>query len=274
MARISALFDDFDPSSGGALRYRHEPGDRVVLTFDGVPEWGSSNASRFQVELFDDGSDIIRLTFLDVAARDGIVGLSAGEGEPTGFAVPGVDFSDDYDPPPLLRATVLEADAGEWEPAENRAVVVFENEYPISIPLSVPVLAGGEAGPDDLVALPRSVDWPPTPPIPTATASRTCSNTPSGSIRISRTPHHCPVPGSRAAGCASPISPTRRNRTCRSARSPRPTPSNGPGATSNGATAHLRPRWTPRPNSSASKSSGSAVFSKKGANKCFSDFDG
>jgi len=161
MARISALFDDFDPSSGGALRYRHEPGDRVVLTFDGVPEWGSSNASRFQVELFDDGSDIIRLTFLDVAARDGIVGLSAGEGEPTGFAVPGVDFSDDYDPPPLLRATVLEADAGEWEPAENRAVVIFENEYPISIPLSVPVLAGGEAGPDDLVALPRSVEWPP-----------------------------------------------------------------------------------------------------------------
>jgi len=77
LPRISALFDDLDPSAGGAISLK-KLDDRVVITYENVPEYGSSNTSSFQIELAYSG--IIRITFLNVASQDGLVGLSRGQG--------------------------------------------------------------------------------------------------------------------------------------------------------------------------------------------------
>ena len=79
---IAMLWDDLNPSTGGVVRYA-EFGDRVVVTFDGVPEYSSSNSNTFQCEMFFDG--VIRLSWLGVDSNDNIVGLSNGGGTPVGF---------------------------------------------------------------------------------------------------------------------------------------------------------------------------------------------
>ncbi len=80
--RISALFDDLDPSSGGQI-YAQQLSDRYVVTWVNVPEYDQSNVNTFQVELYFDGR--IQLSFLQLDAPDGILGLSAGLGTPAGF---------------------------------------------------------------------------------------------------------------------------------------------------------------------------------------------
>jgi hypothetical protein len=82
LPRISALFDDLDPSAGGTVSWKELP-DRVVVTFDDVPERSTSNINDFQYELFFSG--VIAINFLEVAATDGIAGLSDGSGEPPAF---------------------------------------------------------------------------------------------------------------------------------------------------------------------------------------------
>ena len=77
MRRISALYDDFDPSAGGTISWK-QLDNRAVVTWENVPEWGTSNSNSFQVEMFFDG--MIRITWLSVDAGDGICGLSAGDG--------------------------------------------------------------------------------------------------------------------------------------------------------------------------------------------------
>lgn len=159
--RIAVLFDDFDPTTGGSIRYRHVPGDRAAVTFENLPEWGTSNASTFQVELFDDGSDRIRMTFLDLAAADGIVGLSDGGGEPAGFSGAGVDFTADYAPSPVVSLAVLDGAASEWNADTDEAHLRVENAHPFPLPLSVPLEYGGTASPaDDLQKAPSSVGIP------------------------------------------------------------------------------------------------------------------
>jgi PKD repeat protein len=81
--RISALFDDLDPTSGGTVRWQ-QLGDKAVVTFQSVPEYGTVNPNSFQVEMFFDGT--IRITWLAVAAPDGLAGLSQGGGTPGDFA--------------------------------------------------------------------------------------------------------------------------------------------------------------------------------------------
>lgn len=75
--KISILFDDFDPTSGGRVSYEQFH-DRFVASWEGVPETGIGGASTFQLELFWDGR--IRKTFLELEAPDGIVGISPGGG--------------------------------------------------------------------------------------------------------------------------------------------------------------------------------------------------
>ncbi len=82
MPRISALFDDFNPSVGGRISHL-QLADRVVVTYENVPEWGQSTLNSFQVEMFFSGT--IRLTYLSLAAVDGLVGLSPGDGIPADF---------------------------------------------------------------------------------------------------------------------------------------------------------------------------------------------
>jgi len=80
--RISVLFDDLNPARGGTISWRQLP-DRVVVTWQNVPEYGQSTSNTFQVEMYFSGE--IRLAWLTVAVQDGLVGLSEGVGTPAGF---------------------------------------------------------------------------------------------------------------------------------------------------------------------------------------------
>jgi len=82
LPRISALFDDLDPSAGGTVSWKQLE-DGIVVTFDDVPEFSLSNSNSFQIEMFYDGR--LRITYLDIAAGDGLVGLSEGRGLPPYF---------------------------------------------------------------------------------------------------------------------------------------------------------------------------------------------
>jgi hypothetical protein len=80
--RISALFDDLNPSAGGSVSWK-QLSDRAVVTWQNVPEYGTSNQNSFQIEMFFDGQ--IRIHYLALAATDGLAGLSRGQGVPADF---------------------------------------------------------------------------------------------------------------------------------------------------------------------------------------------
>jgi hypothetical protein len=82
LKRISALFSDLDPSAGGTVTWKQLP-DRVAVTFKNVPQAGIANSNSFQIEMFFQGT--IRLTYLNIDAADGLVGLSDGNSLPTDF---------------------------------------------------------------------------------------------------------------------------------------------------------------------------------------------
>jgi subtilisin family serine protease len=82
LPRVSALFDDLNPSFGGEVLWE-QLADRVAVTWLEVPEFGNNNRNSFQIEMFFDGR--IRLTWLQIDARDGLAGLSAGDGIPFQF---------------------------------------------------------------------------------------------------------------------------------------------------------------------------------------------
>lgn len=112
--RVSLLFDDLDPSEGGSVSWK-QLSDRVVITWLDVPEDGLNNDNTFQVEMYFDGR--IQLAWLNVAAADGIAGLSAGGGVPIDFFES--DLSDVGDcgprPPSAAGRTVI---TGQDRPAE------------------------------------------------------------------------------------------------------------------------------------------------------------
>ncbi|MBU0717570.1 MAG: hypothetical protein KJ749_04915, partial [Planctomycetes bacterium] len=80
--RISALFDDLAPSSGGTVTWK-DCGDWVAVTYEGVPEYGVGGSNTFQIEMFSNGT--ITISYLSVDATDGLVGLSRGTGTPPYF---------------------------------------------------------------------------------------------------------------------------------------------------------------------------------------------
>lgn len=80
--RISALFHDLNPSAAGSVSWKQLV-DRVAVTFQGVPEYGTTSPNDFQIEWFFDGR--IRLTYLTVSCLNCLVGLSQGKGVPAGF---------------------------------------------------------------------------------------------------------------------------------------------------------------------------------------------
>jgi len=82
LPRVSALFDDLNPGAGGTISWK-QLSDRVVVTYQNVPEYGTTDMNSFQMELFYDGR--IRLTCLEIDATDGLAGLSAGMGVPVNF---------------------------------------------------------------------------------------------------------------------------------------------------------------------------------------------
>jgi hypothetical protein len=82
LPRVSALYDDLNPSSAGTVSWQ-QLADRAVVTWQSVPEYGSSNSNDFQIELFFNG--VISINYLDIAATDGLAGLSDGSGIPPVF---------------------------------------------------------------------------------------------------------------------------------------------------------------------------------------------
>jgi hypothetical protein len=82
LPRVSALFDDLYPPGGGTILWKQLP-DRVAVTFENIPEYGTDDSNSFQIELFFDGR--IRLTYLALAAAEGLAGLSQGLGVPADF---------------------------------------------------------------------------------------------------------------------------------------------------------------------------------------------
>ncbi len=100
--RISVLFEDLNPSSGGVVSWK-EFVDRAVVTWEDVPEYGSGNSNTFQIEMFFDGR--IQLSWLTIEAVNGIVGLSDGDGLPGDFEE--TDISEKYplQPPVLMNFT-------------------------------------------------------------------------------------------------------------------------------------------------------------------------
>jgi subtilisin family serine protease len=89
LPRISALFDDLNPSAGGQISYKILS-DKVVVTFENISEYSLGNSNSFQVEMWFDGK--IRITWLRIDAHDGLVGLSDGLGLPLWFSQS--DFSE------------------------------------------------------------------------------------------------------------------------------------------------------------------------------------
>ena len=83
LPRVSALYRDLNPGSGGTVSWKQLT-DHIAVTYQAVPIFGSSTQTNsFQVELFFDGR--IRLTYLSLNTPSGLVGLSAGSGQPTNF---------------------------------------------------------------------------------------------------------------------------------------------------------------------------------------------
>jgi hypothetical protein len=80
--RISALFDDLSVYAGGPVSWK-QLDDRAVVTYEDVPEYGTSNSNTFQIELFFSGE--IHITWLGISSYDSIVGLSEGDGIPDDF---------------------------------------------------------------------------------------------------------------------------------------------------------------------------------------------
>jgi len=147
--RISALFDDLYPSTG--MVTWKQLGDRVAVTWQNVPEYGTGNSNSFQIEMFFDGR--IRITLLGVAATDGLIGLSRGTGIPTGFVMS--DFTT-Y-PGPQQIAISIPASATEGDgvlagagsvtatPAPSSALtvnLVSSDVTEVSVPATVTIPAG------------------------------------------------------------------------------------------------------------------------------------
>ncbi len=80
--RVSCLFNDFDPSSSGTVSIK-QLNDRVVVTWEQIPQYDIGGSSTFQVEIYFDGT--IQLAWLEVSVLDGIVGLSDGQGLRSSF---------------------------------------------------------------------------------------------------------------------------------------------------------------------------------------------
>jgi len=82
LRRVTALFDDLHPGQGGSIS-RKQLSDRIVITWQNVPEYNAGNSNTFQIDLAFDGT--IRISYLSIAASDGLAGLSEGNGLPVPF---------------------------------------------------------------------------------------------------------------------------------------------------------------------------------------------
>ena len=93
LPRIAPLWQDFNPAAGGSVN-RRSASDRLVVTWNNVPLFGTSTSVTFQVILFDNG--VIHFNYQSVGSTPGggyLVGISPGNLSFGPFGVTTVDFS-------------------------------------------------------------------------------------------------------------------------------------------------------------------------------------
>lgn len=76
--RVSPLFADLDPSSAGGV-HADVRADRVVITWNGVPEFGETNSNTVQAVLHSSGS--IDMVYANIDASFAVVGVAEGGDE-------------------------------------------------------------------------------------------------------------------------------------------------------------------------------------------------
>jgi hypothetical protein len=74
--RIAALYSDLDPSAGGAVTYLNKDASTTVVSFKGVPRYGSQAGNNVTITLHADG--LIDLSYGQVQGSSYIVGISKG----------------------------------------------------------------------------------------------------------------------------------------------------------------------------------------------------
>jgi uncharacterized repeat protein (TIGR03803 family) len=163
--RVSALFDDLNPASGGGTVSWRQLGDRVAVTYQTIPQFIGTDSNSFQIELFTDGR--IRITCLGIAATDGLIGLSRGTGVPAGFTSSDFNTYPSTPPPPSLRVTVpataaeaagvLAGQGSVTLPAPAAADTLVNlassNTGEVTVPATVTVLAGQSSATFDLTVI-------------------------------------------------------------------------------------------------------------------------
>jgi hypothetical protein len=75
--RVAAMYDDFNPSTGGVVSHK-QTAESLVVTWFRVEQYSTGDLNTFQIELFFDGR--IRVSWQALGSTDGIVGLSDGSG--------------------------------------------------------------------------------------------------------------------------------------------------------------------------------------------------
>ena len=96
--RISALFTDLNPSASGLVNWK-QLNDRVAVTWQNVPQYGSTMPNTFQVVMYFDGT--LQISWLGIAVQKCIAGISEGLGVPEDFEETDLSELGSEGPPPV-----------------------------------------------------------------------------------------------------------------------------------------------------------------------------
>ncbi|GAA5495056.1 hypothetical protein Rhal01_01226 [Rubritalea halochordaticola] len=154
---IAVLWDDLNPASAGAIYYQEFPGAKIVVTYEGVPEYGSNVGNSVQLELFTDGTGIIRLTYLDINSADNIIGLSDGQGVPAGWPFPETNFDQAHDYP-VLTFDIQNNNIREGDGSMAAITANLSEKPPVPMEFPLRFLGGAELA--DVSGMPEVLNFP------------------------------------------------------------------------------------------------------------------
>jgi hypothetical protein len=176
LPRISALFDDLHPGNGGTVSYK-QLDDRIVVTWEEVPEYSNTGANTFQIEMFFDGT--LTISYLGISASDGLAGLSEGVG-----------LDPDYFPSDL-------SGLGACGPRPPTASAVEANTA-ISEPVAILLDASDDGLPDPPAALTYIIDSLPSSGTLTDPNGGEITGVPYTLLAGGNAVNYAPVPGTTA----------------------------------------------------------------------------